>query len=87
MDRAARAVAQARTVRATRVGVVAEEVDVYPGITPDRCVIFTSQLLPDTTVVKCARKDHDGRVCRTVGIGLYDDRSQRTEESASDPPK
>lgn len=58
----------------------------YPDITPDRCVILTSQLVPGATVARCAREDHDGRECRTVGIGLYDDRTPHaggTEETGS----
>lgn len=40
---------------------------------PDRCVIRTSDLRPDTEVVRCSREDHAGRPCRTVGIGVYQD--------------
>lgn len=59
----------------------------YPAFADDRCVILTSTIAPRATVVRCARQDHDGRPCRTVGIGLYDDRPPRTEESALEPPK
>ena len=57
----------------------------YPGIPSDRCVILTSQLAPGADVVRCAREDHDGRPCRTVGIGLYEDRAPRAGSEDTGP--
>lgn len=56
----------------------------YPGIEPDRCIIRTSDLTPGATVVLCSRPDHDGRPCRTVGIGLYDDHARKDDRMPDD---